>query len=394
MQMALRQQSLAPESHRPPVQAKARIGPVDDPLEREADSVADAVVAGRPIGPIGGTPAAMMQRECAGCAMQDEEMLQREALSSPPASGSSQHAVEGAAQSVSTGGVPLTAAQRAYFEPRFRRDFSNVRLHFDAASAETAQSIDARAYTLGSHIAFAPGQYAPGSHEGDRLLAHELTHVSQQAHHGPFVQRQPVRPTSPLVDPGFSFRLKILRLTLLMCGHSRMREAFEMIARDGIQLIGFRTAYDTWRYDDGRVEEVTIPGLRGNTRHAQKEIRLNEALGIEAMAETLFHELQHWAHRQDPAGPRGLESEIQARIATEELAIERGRPPTRAGYRTADGRVDEAAIRRDMAASPHYSPTGRTRIGRRYEGETPITDPPVCPLIGDFPEPSAVRAIA
>jgi hypothetical protein len=188
--------------------------------------------------------------------------------------------------------------------------------------------------------------------------------------------------------------LRISVMIAIMCRNPRMAAAFEMIARDGIHIVCFGTGFDKWRYDDGHIEENAIPGLRGNTDVPGRTIRLNDALSASDLAETLFHELQHWAHSRDPAGPRGLESEIQARIATEELAISRGRPPTRPNYRTADGRVNEAEIRRDMAQSSHYSPTGRTRIGRRYERETEIPGPLVCPPVGDFPTPSRERAIA
>jgi hypothetical protein len=58
---------------------------------------------------------------------------------------------------------------------------AQVRLHDHAAAGAAARSIDARAFTLGADIAFAPGEYAPGTTEGRRLLAHELAHVVQQA---------------------------------------------------------------------------------------------------------------------------------------------------------------------------------------------------------------------
>ena len=62
-----------------------------------------------------------------------------------------------------------------------RLDFSPVRIHADARAAESAQSVNARAYTVGRDIVFGPGQYAPDTAAGRRLLAHELTHVIQQS---------------------------------------------------------------------------------------------------------------------------------------------------------------------------------------------------------------------
>jgi hypothetical protein len=66
-------------------------------------------------------------------------------------------------------------------ESDFGRDFSRVRIHADAQAAASAHAVDAVAYTVGQHIAFSEGGYAPNIDEGRRLLAHELTHVVQQS---------------------------------------------------------------------------------------------------------------------------------------------------------------------------------------------------------------------
>ena len=65
-------------------------------------------------------------------------------------------------------------------ESRFGRDFRSVRVHTDPRAAVSAETIDARAYTVGRDIVFGRNQYAPKSHSGRRLLAHELAHVVQQ----------------------------------------------------------------------------------------------------------------------------------------------------------------------------------------------------------------------
>jgi hypothetical protein len=77
-------------------------------------------------------------------------------------------------------GRPLPESVRTFFEPRLGYDFSGVRVHTDAKAAESAWAVNARAYTVGRNIVFGAGQYAPGVSEGQRLLAHELTHVVQQ----------------------------------------------------------------------------------------------------------------------------------------------------------------------------------------------------------------------
>jgi outer membrane protein OmpA-like peptidoglycan-associated protein len=77
-------------------------------------------------------------------------------------------------------GEPLDAAARAFMEPRFGHDFSQVRIHTDAKAAESAQAVNAVAYTVGSSIVFGRGQFAPQTAKGRRLLAHELAHTVQQ----------------------------------------------------------------------------------------------------------------------------------------------------------------------------------------------------------------------
>jgi hypothetical protein len=83
-------------------------------------------------------------------------------------------------QVLRSSGRPLDSATRAFFEPRFGYDFSRVRVHSDNHAAESAQAVNALAYTVGRNVVFAAGQYAPGSTGGKGLLAHELAHVVQQ----------------------------------------------------------------------------------------------------------------------------------------------------------------------------------------------------------------------
>ena len=78
-------------------------------------------------------------------------------------------------------GQPLDEATRAYFEPRLGHDFSQVRVHADGNAAASARMLHASAYTAGLDLVFGAGRYRPGTAEGRRLLAHELTHVVQQA---------------------------------------------------------------------------------------------------------------------------------------------------------------------------------------------------------------------
>lgn len=113
------------------------------------------------------------QRLCAEC----QEEMQR----SPDAPGRATGDVSATvACGIAAGGVPLSPGQRHFFEPRFGQELGHVRLHTDAAAAESAGALDARAYTFGHDIVFGSGEYAPDTAAGRRLLAHELTHVLQQ----------------------------------------------------------------------------------------------------------------------------------------------------------------------------------------------------------------------
>jgi hypothetical protein len=83
-------------------------------------------------------------------------------------------------RSLKGGGQPLSKSTRAFFEPRFGRDFSQVRVHTDKRAAILAKSMNAKAFTTGKDVVFGSGQYSPETTPGKRLLAHELTHTLQQ----------------------------------------------------------------------------------------------------------------------------------------------------------------------------------------------------------------------
>jgi len=84
----------------------------------------------------------------------------------------------------------LPVSVRTCFEPRFGHDFTQVRIHKGAEASGSARLVNAKAYTVGRHIVFGAGQYAPETSAGRKLLAHELTHVVQQRKGGPAVQRK------------------------------------------------------------------------------------------------------------------------------------------------------------------------------------------------------------
>jgi Domain of unknown function (DUF4157) len=134
--------------------------------------------------------AGMIQRcsdgvECAPCA-EERLGLQRDATGAAPAQG----VPASVEQTLREPGQPLAPATRAIFEPRFGHDFGHVRVHTGNLASASARAVAARAYTVGGHIVFGAGAYAPAGHEGRRLLAHELAHVVQQRFSTGAVPRQ------------------------------------------------------------------------------------------------------------------------------------------------------------------------------------------------------------
>lgn len=114
--------------------------------------------------------------ECEECRQKREGMIQRAAVDSAPV-----NSVPPIVHEVlSSPGQSLDAGTRAFMEPLFGYDFSSVRVHIDRQAAQSAQAVNALAYTVGRDVVFRTGQYVPGTIEGKRLLAHELTHVVQQ----------------------------------------------------------------------------------------------------------------------------------------------------------------------------------------------------------------------
>ncbi len=183
------------------VQAKLTVGSPNDKYEQEADRVAEQVmrmpapsetagaVRWSKTGPQGPSQLPTIQRKCTKC--EEEQKLQAKEISGTTPEVAPQVAAR--VQSLQGVGQPLPASARQFFEPRFGRDFSQVRIHTDAAST---QALGARAYTLGRNIVFNTGQYAPETTSGRQLLAHELTHVSQQQPTAILPQRTGERPHS------------------------------------------------------------------------------------------------------------------------------------------------------------------------------------------------------
>jgi peptidoglycan hydrolase-like protein with peptidoglycan-binding domain len=171
------------------IQAKLAIGKPGDKYERKADRMADQVMR---------LPAKVIQSK-PGCPLAkgpscgEEETIRRQTLieeirRADKGAGNSSEikpATESAIRSLSGGGQPVSHVDRSFFEPRFGIDFSHVRLHTGATAGNLADTVQAKAFTVGSDIVFGRGQYAPGTTAGRHLLAHELTHTIHQMGRAP-----------------------------------------------------------------------------------------------------------------------------------------------------------------------------------------------------------------
>jgi hypothetical protein len=153
----------------PAVPGRLRAGAAHAALERHADDAARAVTQGD-----GPAPQPLARATATATAAGN--------VAAPPAAAGAQRALASAGQ-------PLDTTSRQFFEPRFGHDFSRVRVHADGAAEQSARALAAHAYTVGPHIAFARGQYAPHTGAGRQLLAHELAHVVQQDGGATLLQR-------------------------------------------------------------------------------------------------------------------------------------------------------------------------------------------------------------
>jgi Domain of unknown function (DUF4157) len=219
----------------PVIQTKLKVGEPNDKFEQEADQMVDNVMR---------MPERQLQRACScggGCPKcqtehpgQEHERLQTKRF---PPGDSGQIAVPPIVhEALSTPSQPLDPATRGFLEPRFGHDFSQVRVHTDAKAVESVRAVNALAYTVGRNIVFGAGQYVPGSSEGRRLLAHELSHVVQQTElQMPRVQRQ----YSPIIFPRVlqptNYRFSTFQITERDLSDPEITARFQGLSKDQLR---------------------------------------------------------------------------------------------------------------------------------------------------------------
>jgi uncharacterized protein DUF4157 len=145
-------------------------GPESDSLPGKRQPVARTAVEGA------GLAATVQALHRAG----GNRMVQRFLAGAVNHAAEASHEVEDGINRTRGGGHSLPPGVRADMENAFGADFSPVRLHTDAAADALSRSLSADAFTTGRDIYFRQGQYDPDGSSGRRLLAHELTHVTQQ----------------------------------------------------------------------------------------------------------------------------------------------------------------------------------------------------------------------
>jgi hypothetical protein len=189
------------------LQAKLRVGPPNDIYEQEADRVADQVMR-MPEGEFAPAPASSphpkkqeeiqtrssiqlqpkpLAQQITPLVQRQEEEDKKKSIQSKRSPGQTPDVtpdIESNINAMKGGGQSLSKSTLSFFEPRFGVDFSQVRVHADSRAAQTAQAINAKAFTTGKDIVFNSGQYSTDTSSGNRLLAHELTHVVQQVNLG------------------------------------------------------------------------------------------------------------------------------------------------------------------------------------------------------------------
>jgi hypothetical protein len=161
---------------KPIIQTKLAINEPNDVYEQEANAVADKVMRITEPSAKNFFSPTDVQKRCAHCEEEGKKMQRKE---------SNNNAAQATKQTENyinslPAGKTLGMGEKSFFESRMGYDFSNVQVHDDSSANQSAENINALAYTHGNKIVFGSRQYQPGTDEGKKLMAHELTHVIQQ----------------------------------------------------------------------------------------------------------------------------------------------------------------------------------------------------------------------
>lgn len=165
-----------------PIQLKLSVGAANDPLEHEADAMADKAMR---------MPETSFIQRKSGCSCSDfdDERVHLKPLANQvtpfiqaksDGTGTVNETVSGRIESSMGGGSTMQSDTKSFMESRFGTSFDGVKIHNNNESAQLNSSLNAKAFTVNNNIYFNSGQYQPETDSGKHLLAHELTHVIQQ----------------------------------------------------------------------------------------------------------------------------------------------------------------------------------------------------------------------
>jgi hypothetical protein len=265
------------------IQPKLTISEPGDAYEREADRVADQVMRMSYSGLSIQRSAHQISRQCQACEKEQDvdavnRMLQRIASHSTRQPDAAPDSVD---QAVGSPGTPLEPTLREEMEQRFGYSFSGVRVHTGTVAQQSARDVGAHAYTVGHNVVFAGGQYAPGTHEGRRLISHELTHVVQQS--GPEAIRRKSVSYGPSLSPSM---IQDRRRASSSIGQSISRAPDRLVQRDEEGKETKKGVKQTAEKKALEEERKTVLAELGEIETNWKEVR-NSATGFSELADWL-----------------------------------------------------------------------------------------------------------
>ena len=319
LQQLMQSQAIAQDSQHK--QTKLAVGTVGDKYEQEADKVADQVMAM----PLSGQTTqqgtqqanpllhseeesltantvqakALSNGSCASAPSgeqgenEDEQLVQKKEQAGSPNSINPQFSAQ--LQQSAASGKKLPSNTRQDMEARFGHSFSQVRIHTDQQAVAMTQQVNAEAFATGNHIYLNAGRYQPESSSGQRLLAHELTHVLQQRKGSEkMVGSQPISNVAPATLQRYELKGFPTAKEALM--HSAIATAIATVSScDYLNWLGkllIKTALRRMRYDF-----VPDLGLCGWTFPASWYIEVGEQAFDHSsccdLASTLAHEASH-----------------------------------------------------------------------------------------------------
>jgi hypothetical protein len=253
------------------IQTKLTVGAVDDPLEHEADAMADRVMRMPETN--------LVQRKCSHC--EEEERLQRKPLASfiqrkaNTGGSAATNSVFNQVNSTKGKGSGIDGSVKSFMESRFGADFSNVQIHTGDYAIQMSRELNAQAFTTGTDIYFNSGKYSPDSPEGKQLLAHELTHTIQQGGTKNFLQRCPDATSTATFDASATTVRGMSSFTRQPAETRRVAEEIITMARTRDNCLFYMTNLNTLFTTPENPPANVAVRMRGETRDSIRDQRHN-----------------------------------------------------------------------------------------------------------------------